>query len=362
MLTALHEVRRIVALLAMGRPLESGMCSQWTSRHWEIVLSERLGPWFYKCLCDRVDVGINSDVLARLRRDYRLSAIASLYREVALRKLLAAFNACGIPVILLKGSYLGRFVYKDAALRPMEDVDLLVREEHFDQAGHELERLEYRPLFDLDQDEDRLLKLPMVYQVSSPVPGLIDLHRRVRSMDYYIFPAEILWEEAVGKEFYGYQVFYLSAELNFIHLALHNFDHPGSLRDWVDLVTVVRSMNLDWDRLMLLAGSLRAVRPLFWVFRELGRNWETRPPKSVSVPLDSYVPAWLEDRVIRHRFRYLWRLAARIAWLDGWRSRLRYFAIKFVPPSNKTDRSRISSYVAHLRSKVILFHHLWRRS
>jgi hypothetical protein len=64
--------------------------------------------------------------MAAFQRYYRLSAISSLYREAALRKLLGGFNACGIPVILLKGCYLGRFVYKDPALRPMDDVDVLV--------------------------------------------------------------------------------------------------------------------------------------------------------------------------------------------------------------------------------------------
>jgi hypothetical protein len=338
------------------------MCRHWTTRHQETVCSEGLGPWLYKSLGDPVRVGLDPHIMAAFQRYYRLSAISGLYREAALRKLLPAFNACGIPVILLKGCYLGRFVYKDPALRPMDDVDVLVREEHFDQAGQELERLGCRQLFHLELDENEFLKSSLVYEMLSPVPELIDLHRSIRSMDYYIFPADILWEEAVEGVLYGCQVFYLSAELNFIHLALHHFDHQSSLRDWVDLATVVRTMNLDWNRLLLLARSLGAERPLFWVFRELGENWEANPPTSVSALLDSYVPSRLEDRVIRHRFRYLWRLAARIGRFDGWRARLRYCAAKFVPPDDKTGGWRILSYIAYLKSKISIFHELWRRS
>ena len=179
-------------------------------------------------------------------------------------------------------------------------------------------------------------------------------------MDYYSWAAEVVWEDAVEIELYGCQVFYLSTELNFIHLALHNLNHRGLLRDWVDLVTVLRNMNLDWDRLILLARSLGAVRPLFWIFRELGDNWETPPPARVSVSLESYVPAWVEDRVIRHRFRYFWRLAARVAGLNGWRARLRYLVSKFLPRHDKRG-GRIPSYTSHLKSKIGLFQHLWKR-
>jgi hypothetical protein len=359
--TALYEVRRIVSLLAMGRPLERGMCSQWTSRHWEIVLSENLGPWFHKCLCDRVDVGINSDVLNRLRRDYRSSAIANLYREVALRNLLAVFNSRCIATILLKGAYLGRFVYKDPSLRPMLDIDILVSEDHFEQAGQELERLKYKLVFEPKEYEESLLKLPKVYGLSAPVTQFVDLHRGIQSMDYYRFPSSILWGDAVQREFCGHRVFYLSAELNFIHLVIHALNHRAGLRDWLDLIALIRSTNLDWERLIVLARSLGAMRPLFWAFDELERIWGAPPPEHVSAALALYVPNWIEDRVIRSRYCYLWRLFARVARLGGWRPRFRYVATKLAMPSDEWGLERISSNISRLKSKIRLFLHFWKR-
>jgi hypothetical protein len=356
------DIRKIVLSLMSGRPQKDGMCSHWTSRNQEALLSTRLGPWLYKSLKEPVRAGLDPDIFAALQQQYRASVVSCLFKESAMHKLLARFNESNIPVILLKGCYLGRFVYKDPALRPMDDIDVLVREDQFDLAGQELERLGYKPLFRLDQDEERLLKSSLVFGVMSPVPALVDLHRRIRSMDYYLFPAHILWEEAVASEFNGNRVFYLSADLNFIHIALHIFDHPASLRDWVDLATMVRSVDLDWDRLMLLARSLGAMRPLYWAVRELDRNWETKPPPGVSASLDSYVPFWLEDRVIRGRFRYLWRLGSRIGGFPGWRARLRYCAGKIAPPADNTGGSRIASYTAYWKSKISLIRQLWRRS
>ncbi len=362
-MTELTDIRRVVVSLVLGRSEEYGMCRHWTSRHKETACSEGLGPWLYKSLGDPAQAGLDPGILAAFQRDYRRSAVSCLYREAALRKLFGVFNACDIPVILLKGCYLGSFVYQDPALRPMSDVDLLVREDDFGQAGRELERLGFRPVSQPNQgDEDQLSRSPIEYQVLSPVPEFIDLHQGIQSMDYYRFPSAVVWEEAAEKELYGCQVFCLSAELNFIHLALHIFDHRGSLRDWVDLATMVRTVDLDWDRLMSLARSLGAVRPLFWVFRELGQNWGTHPPAIFSASLASYVPGWWEDRVIRHRFRYLWRLAARISRLDGWRARLHYVGVKILPPPDETGRRPVSSYTSHVKSKISFVLQLWRRS
>jgi hypothetical protein len=243
----------------------------------------------------------------------------------------------------------------------MADTDLLVREEHFERASHELENLGFKPVFQLNAEEGRFLRLPVVYGNPGPFHQLIDLHRGVQAMDYYYLPSNAVWNEAVETELWGHRVFYLSTELNFIHLALHNLNHRGSLRDWADLVMVVRTMNLDWDRFIFLARSMAVMRPLFWVFRELQLNWETAPSREVGKSLDSYAPYWLEDRVIRSRFRYFWRVTAKVARHDGWMSRLGYIATKLIPPGDGKYTGLVWRSASHWKSKVGLFQHLWRR-
>ncbi len=49
-----------------------------------------------------------------------------LYRELA--QVVRACNDAGVPVILLKGAHLAEAVYGNIALRPMVDVDLLVKQ------------------------------------------------------------------------------------------------------------------------------------------------------------------------------------------------------------------------------------------
>jgi hypothetical protein len=360
-LSELTDIRGAIVALASGAPPEHAVCGLWTLHHWQMVRSEGLGPWFYKSLSDCTEFRTNSDMLDVLQGDYRFLAICHLRREAVLRGALNSFNARCIPVALLKGAYLGQVVYKDPALRPMADVDLLVREEHFDHACSELENLGFKQVFQLNQDEGRFLRLPVVYGRMDGFPQFIDLHRGIQSMDYYYLPSDAVWNDAVEGELWGCRVFYLSTELNFIHLAIHNLNHRGSLRDWVDLVMILRTMKLDWDRLLVLARSTGVMRPLFWIFRELQLDWNTPPPPEFSASLGSYAPHWLEDRIIRHRLRYFWRLAAKISRYDGWRPRLRYVATKLVPPGDGTDQGTFRRFVSHWQSKFSLFHHLWKR-
>jgi len=90
------------------------------------------------------DVGAPPEIVAALREDYRSSALQSLVREASLFTLLGEFETVELPVILLKGSYLARHVYRDPALRPMDDVDILIHEEDLEQARSVLSNIGYR--------------------------------------------------------------------------------------------------------------------------------------------------------------------------------------------------------------------------
>ena len=54
---------------------------------------------------------------------------ASRVRSQTLAEILSAFQAAGIDVLVLKGAALAHTVYAEPGLRPMRDMDLLVREE-----------------------------------------------------------------------------------------------------------------------------------------------------------------------------------------------------------------------------------------
>ena len=67
-----------------------------------------------------------SEAGKRLTADYYRSAAQNQLLYAELGRILGALRSAGVACILLKGAALGTSVYPDPALRPMNDLDLLV--------------------------------------------------------------------------------------------------------------------------------------------------------------------------------------------------------------------------------------------
>ncbi len=93
--------------------------------------------------------GWPSCVPGELRRSfstgYYQSAAASALILGELRGIIAKFQQAGIVVLVLKGAHLAFTIYPEAALRPMSDIDLLVRAEDLPAAEAALASCGYYP-------------------------------------------------------------------------------------------------------------------------------------------------------------------------------------------------------------------------
>jgi hypothetical protein len=85
-----------------------------------------------------------------------------LYRELA--DILKALQPAGIPVILLKGGHLAKWIYPEIALRPMGDIDLLLHPDDLSQAATILQGLDYHFI--------RAFKLESEVRKHQHIPGL----------------------------------------------------------------------------------------------------------------------------------------------------------------------------------------------
>ncbi len=338
-------------------------CRNWTPGHISTVLTEGIGPWLYRTLKNHPEVGLAAEFWEQLNRCHAQSMMRSLADQACFREVVATFTTEQIPVLVLKGAYLGTFVYRSPALRPMCDLDLLVREEHFEQARRILERLGFGISSEPLEGGYRILQPALAHMRSGSFPCSVDLHRALLSMDYYRLPSSLLWQEAVEGELYGQHVFFLSNELNFIHVGIHTLTHIELMRDWLDLVLFLRRIGLDWDKLASLAGSLGVLRPLYWVFHDLKQDWGVEPPKRFVDSLAAYVPARMEDRVIKHKFRYIWRFEARLQLLQDLRLRLHYLSMRLFPTATDGDEKLgVRGWLRHVASKITIFMAFYRRS
>jgi hypothetical protein len=97
-------------------------------------------------------------------------------RQRVLAEVVSAFATAGVEVMLLKGSALWRSVYGDAVLRPMRDLDVLVRAQDAETAARVLEPLGF---VTKEDDPEGHHHLAPRYVVRDGVTLGLELHTRL---------------------------------------------------------------------------------------------------------------------------------------------------------------------------------------
>lgn len=104
----------------------------------------KMTPFFYKLLKTLpADRQPPADVFGIMRKSYLRSATQSVVFERQVREVLAAFHTEDIRAVLLKGSVTAFTLYPDPAMRPLSDIDVLVRPGDMPRVSRVLESLGY---------------------------------------------------------------------------------------------------------------------------------------------------------------------------------------------------------------------------
>jgi len=84
---------------------------------------------YYQLTQFNKDIQIPTSIISQLRRYYLHSSLENTQIFYDLSKILREANNNNIPIIILKGAALAELIYQKIALRPMYDLDLLVKSE-----------------------------------------------------------------------------------------------------------------------------------------------------------------------------------------------------------------------------------------
>lgn len=199
-----------------------------------------------------------------LERSRQASGLRAGVVAAQLRELLDALARARIPAHPLKGAYLGAVVYGDPALRPMNDLDLLVPAEQVAPARRVAEGLGYvekdRALTRIDHDR---------HHHAAPLlrPGALPLelhHAIVRPGAEVLLPPDALRARARPSPALGGAPA-LAAEDVLLHLALHlAHGHRFRLRllHVCDVAELARRTpeGFAWDRFVENANAAGAGR------------------------------------------------------------------------------------------------------
>jgi hypothetical protein len=265
---------------------------------------------------------------ARLRDASRASAARNLLLIADLGRILRAMRAGGIPVIPLKGAFLAESVYGDIALRPMADLDLLVKPADLPRAIDTLRQLGYRSEqpFDPVAQQSGFQDMPPMRR---PGGAMVELHWTLVTplCGARIDERELagLWERSVPATIAGAPSRALAPEDLLLHLCMHASVHHRfadvGLKAFVDVAEVVRHYGerLDWHGVSGRAnhwGVANGVRMAL----TLAQEWTgVRVPPDVWTRLDGPAPdeqtlEWARHKVLEGR---LTELVGEFAGLEG---------------------------------------------
>ena len=287
----------------------------------------------------------------QLRRAYMGTARRNAILFGELERILPALAGAGAPVILLKGAALAQTVYGNIAVRPMADLDLLVREKDLPAALGALPALGYEITPPLVYRSEVLLRRSIGVD-KAPV----ELHWSLLIPPYYHYNGLLdwAWQTALpaAASTRSSSARMLGPEAQVLHLCGHlQWHHPGApdvrqlwLHDVAEVIARHRD-EIDWDRLLAWAQEYDLVLPAQRTLARVAADYWSRPGEGWRPP----VPGGILDRLRglepspgeRHLDAYLTagglsaagRLRAELAALPGGRARLDFGRRNLFPPA-----------------------------
>jgi hypothetical protein len=278
-------------------PIASGDFDELESLNWASVLGtarqHRLGGLF----CEGVRrLSWERRVPAPAWESLQMSYYSNLAHNLVLfrhgEQIVERTARLGLPVILLKGAALAGSLYGNVALRPMADLDLLVRREE----GPAMEELARELGYERQESADHATLLR--HRGSGTY---LEVHTGLLSCpDYFALRTEDLLARSRPAAFWPAPARTLSPADHLLHLSLHgSFQHAfhQAAINACDMFLLSRSPNLDWDAFFATARAPR-LAPL--VYGGLVLAHRLLPSENLRQALETLRPraSWLQKRAV----------------------------------------------------------------
>jgi hypothetical protein len=216
-------------------------------------------------------VAIPPAIKQQLLGYYMQHAHATQVRTQVLSDILTCYQTAGIDVLVLKGAALAHLVYPQPLLRPMRDIDILVRAEAVYHAYALLPEIGFTPSqgahYGLGPDHHHLAAIKRAadgFSVSVEVHHALHLNERGDPLRYDAY-APTVQSFTIG----GVSAQTLGREETLWHIYRHTFCMPVGYEPlrliWVaDLISLVEAWVdvLDWERMRRQYRAAWNVLPL----------------------------------------------------------------------------------------------------
>jgi hypothetical protein len=238
-----------------------------------------------------------------------------LFHTIA--SLLRSFHVAGIAVMVLKGAALTLLCYKDYGIRPMNDIDILVRPEHAVRAVYLLKELGWLPIDFMPTEE--YMSVSYSHGFRNNAGQECDLHWHVLSQCRKAHDDDVFWQDADEVKIHDATAYVLNPTDQLLHVCIHGarWNITPPIRWIADAVTILNNHSplIDWDRLILQADKHRLILPLRDTLNYLKAQFD--------VPIDTEFLHLLNTSVVPRIERIEYEVATRpptpwTAFLDLW--------------------------------------------
>ena len=285
--------------VARGGAAVQADVQRWAHSDWQVALWVAYWQGAMPLWAARLDEAGPVDAEARtfVENIADLSAARTARMLDAVQEIIVGLQERGIEIAPLKGARLAPFYYQPAVLRPMGDIDLLVRRPDLDAACDWMQAHGY--LFYSRSEEDvvylRGSRLAEVWHPDNVHP--VELHFRLREE----FGGAGLgwemeteaWKDAQRRPYLGVETRLLSPAFLLRHLCAHAssdlYIRRGKIQQLEDIARVARSLSADDWRDFTLGLSSSFARFLLPALSLAARYYETAIPETILEQMRSQV-------------------------------------------------------------------------
>jgi hypothetical protein len=277
--TALSPAQRYVrlcgrAFLATAQHDELAFAAQALSAdEWHLLFADAtahgMAPIVYWVLATSGALAVAPQAIAAMFASSNTRSLVNLRRiEMQLEQILRAFVADDRDILVLKGPPLVRRLYRDPALRPIGDLDLLARPGDLRRAIDALTALGYHavPGYGGPRDFHALRGWTVIYRRENE--PLVELHWRPVSLASYqrAFRPEELWSRSIRASVGSESAHLLAPEDELRYLCVHYAaEHRQKRLLWlIDIARLLQTIpdNWAWERFTRETITLGVATPV----------------------------------------------------------------------------------------------------
>jgi hypothetical protein len=225
-------------------------------------------------------LGVQHPMMGRLKGIHRRSWSQTRVLTWKAARAVRLLEEHGIATLMLKGVPLAALFYRDVAIRPMQDLDVMVPEQlapaaldllqsnGWSRTGARWPREPHRRSWVgsvlPDVEEQRLVQLQPSINLVDGEGREVDLHWNLLHSVSFPGADQAFWDSAIPFTFEGIATRTLCATDHLLHACAHGvmWNDLPPVRWVADSAMILRTAPIDWDRLVMLTDRLHMALPV----------------------------------------------------------------------------------------------------